>query len=91
MISFAGGYRVNFFVELRLEIYMSPDLQLIKASAMANQGLPNMSGCPPRLFLGVKILKSTGHSQESKDTEISYSTPSGLITNLSASCSKVDV
>ena len=47
---------------------MSPDLQLIKASAMANQGLPNMSGCPPILFLGVKIMKSTGYSQESKET-----------------------
>jgi len=59
---------VNFFVELTSEIYMSPDLQLIKASAMANQGLPNMSGCPPILFLGVKIMKSTGYSQESKET-----------------------
>ena len=58
---------------------------------MASQGLPNMSGCPPRLFLGVKIMKSTGYSQESKDTEISSNTPFGLITDLSANCSNVGV
>jgi len=70
---------------------MSLDLQLIKASVVACQGLPNMSGCPPRLFLGVKIMKSTGYSQESKDIEISSNTPYGLINDLSASYSDVGV
>ena len=72
-------------------MYISPDLQLMKALAMASQGLPKMSGCPPRLLLGVKIIKSTGYSQESKKTEIYFNTPSHLIIDLSASCSKVGV
>ena len=91
MIDFAGGYIVNLFVEFPSEIYMSPDLQLIKASVVANQGLPNMSGCPPRLFFGVKIMKSIGYSQESKDTYMSSNTPSGLITDLLANCNSVGV
>ena len=91
VIALAGGYKLNFFVELPLEMYMSPDLQLIKASAVASQGLPKIIGCPPRLLLGVKIIKSTGYSQESKETEISSNTPSGLIIDRSASCSKVGV
>ena len=90
-IVLAGGYRVNFFVELPSEIYMSPNLQLMKESIVANQGPHNISGCPPRLFLGVKIVKSTGYSQESKDTEISSNTPHDLITDLSTSCSNVGV
>ena len=70
---------------------ISPNLQLMKASAVASQGLPKMSGFPPKLLFGVKIMKSTGYSQESKETEISSNTPSGLIIDLSASCSKVGV
>ena len=70
---------------------MSPDLQLMKASAVASQGLPKIRGCPPRLFLGVKIIKSTGYSQESRETGISSNTPSSLMIDLSASCSKVGV
>lgn len=72
-------------------MYISPDLQLMKASTVASQGLPKISGCPPRLLLGVKIIKSTGYSQESKETEISSNTPSGLIIDRFASCSKVGV
>ena len=63
----------------------------MKALVVANQGLPNISGCPPRLFLGVKIIKSIGYSQESKDTEIYSNTTSGLITDLSVNCSNVGV
>ena len=63
----------------------------MKASAVASQGLPKISGCPPRLLLGVKIMKSTRYSQESKELEISSNTPSGLIIDISASCSKVGV
>src|SRR5271168_3871311 len=91
VIAFAGGYRLNFFVELPSEIYISPDLQLMKVSAVASQGLPKMRGCPPKLLLGVKIMKSTGYSQESKETEMSSNTPSGLIIERSTSCNKVGV
>ena len=61
---------------------MSPDLQLMKASVVANQGLPNIIGCPHRSFLGVRIMKSTGYSQEYKDTRMSSNTLSSLITDL---------
>ena len=91
MIIFAGGYRVNLFFELPSAIYISPDLQLMKALVVANQGLPRMSGYPSRLFLEVNIIKSTRYSQESKDTEIYSNTPSGLITDLSINCSNVGV
>ena len=72
-------------------MYISPDLQLMKASVVASQGLPKMSGCPPKLLLGVKSMKSIGYSQESKETEISSNTPSGLIIDLFVSYSKVGV
>lgn len=42
IVVFASGYKVNLFVELPLEINMSPDLQLMKASTVANQGLPKL-------------------------------------------------
>ena len=70
---------------------MSPDLQPMKASALANQGLPIINGCPPKLFLGVKTTKSIGYSIESKDTQTYSNTPSCLITDLSANCNKVGV
>ena len=53
---------------------MSPDLQLMKASTVSNQGLPRINGCPPKLFLGFQNMKSTGYSQESKDVQISSNT-----------------
>ena len=68
MIAFVAGYKVNFFVEHPSEINISPDLQLMNASAVVNQSLPTINGCPPKLFLRVKIINSTGYSQESKDT-----------------------
>jgi len=70
---------------------MSLDLQLMKASFISSQGLPNMSGCPHRLFLAIKIIKSIGYSQESKDTEISSNMPFSLITDLSTNYSNVGV
>lgn len=70
---------------------MSPDLQPMKALAVANQGLPRINECPHKLFLGVKTMKSIEYSQESKDTQTSSNTPSGLITDLSTSCNKVGV
>ena len=70
---------------------MSPNLQPMKASAVANQGLPRINECPPKLFLGVKTMKSTGYSQESKDTQTSSNTPSGLIKDLYTNYNKVVV
>jgi len=82
---------VNFLVELPSEINISPDLQLIKASDIANHGLPRINGCPPKLFLKVKIIKSIGYSKEYKEIDTSSNTPSGLITDLSANYSNVGV
>ena len=89
VIVLAGGYRVYFFVEFPSKIYMSPDLQLMKASTVASQSLPNISGCPPRLSLRVMIMKSIGYSQEYKDTNTYSNTPSCLITNLFANYNNV--
>ena len=61
----------------------------MKASAIASQGLPNISGCPPRFLFGVRIIKSTWYSQESKEIEISSNTPSSLITDLFANYNNV--
>ena len=66
---------MNFFVLLPLEMNISPDLQLMKALTVASHGLPRINGCPPKLFLGVRIIKSTRYSQESKDTQTSSNTP----------------
>ena len=60
-----------------------PDLHPMKASAVSNQGLPRISGCPRRLDFGCSTMKSTGYSQESKETVISSKTPSGVILDLS--------
>lgn len=70
---------------------MSPDLQLMKTSIVANHGLHKITRCSPRLFFIVRIMKSTRYSQESKDTNISSNTPSGLITDLSTDCNNVGV
>ena len=82
---------MNFLVEFQSEIYISPDLHLMNASAVANQGLPNISGFPPRFLFGVRIIKSAGYSKESKDTEIFSNTSSSLITDLSGNYSNVGV
>ena len=44
-----------------------------------------------KVFLGVKIMKSTRYSQESRETNTSSNTPFGLITNLPANCNNVGV
>lgn len=62
-----------------------PDLHPMKASAMANHGLPRIKGWPPKLVFGCKIIKSTGYSQESKETIMYSSIPSGTTLDLSAS------
>ena len=63
----------------------------MKASVVASHGIPRINGFPPKLFLGVKIIKSIGYSQKSKDTYISSNTPSSLITYLSTNCNSVGV
>ena len=65
---------------------MSPNLQLIKASIVANQGLPNINGCPPNLYFRCKTVKYTGYSQESKETIISSNTPYGFNVDVSINC-----
>jgi hypothetical protein len=65
--------------------------QLMNASTVANQGLPKIKGCPPKLDLGCRIMKSTGYSQESRETMMSSITPSCLIFYLSASSNTVGV
>lgn len=82
---------MNLLVKLPLEINISPDLQLIKASTIANRGIPRINGCHPISFLGVKIINSTRYSQEYKDKNTSSNTPSSLITNLSDNCNSVGV
>jgi hypothetical protein len=50
----------------------------MNASVVANHGLPRIKGCPPKLDLGWRIIKSTGYSHESRDTMISSITPFGF-------------
>lgn len=73
------------FLSFPCEIIILPDLQPLKASTVANQGLPRINGCPPRFVFRCRTKKSTGYSQESKETMISSSTPSGTTLDLSAS------
>ena len=73
------------FLSSPCEIIMLPDLHPIKASAVANHGLPKIRGCPPKFVFGCKIRKSTGYSHESKETMISSNIPSGTTLDLSAS------
>ena len=64
---------------------MEPDLQPMKASAVANHGRPKIRGWPPRLDLGCKTTKSTGYSHESTEiTKSDHSTirPEGVIDDL---------
>ena len=66
-----------------------PVRQPIKASFVASQGLPSIKGCPYSLFLGLIIKKSARYSQVSTETITSSDVPSGLMTERSASSSKV--
>jgi hypothetical protein len=50
----------------------------MKASVVAYHGLPRIRGCPPKLDLGCRIIKSTGYSHESIETMTSSTTPLGL-------------
>lgn len=59
------------------------DLQLMKASTVANQGFPNIKGWPPSRVLGCKTTKSSGYSQESTEITMSSITPSGLMVDWS--------
>lgn len=72
-------------------MYMVSDLQPIKASTVANQGLFRTTGCPPDVDLGFRIKKSTGYSQDSMNIVSSSSTPSGFIFDLSVDSSIVVV
>lgn len=62
-----------------------PYLHPIRALVDANQGHPMIMGCLPELELGVMTRKSTGYSQESKETITSSRTPAGLTLDQYAS------
>jgi hypothetical protein len=46
VIGCAGGYIVSFFIEIPLEIVISPSLQPMNALEVDNEGLPKILGCP---------------------------------------------
>ena len=70
---------------------MVPDLQPMKAFAVAIQGLPRTMGCPPDVDLGCRINRLTRYSQDTMDNVSLSSTPSGFILDLSANSSIVGV
>ena len=61
------------------------------ASVFAKQGHPSIRGCPSNLLFGLITKRYAGYSHESIETKMSCNIPSGLITDMSASSSKVDV
>ena len=79
---------MRFFVSVQYDMVIDPDRQLMQESFVANQGIPRISGCPPRCDLGCKTKKSTGYSQESTKMMRSSKILSGLMVDLSA-CSKM--
>jgi hypothetical protein len=70
---------------------MEPDLQPMKASAIANHGHPRIRGWPPRWDLGCKMTKSAGYSHESTEMTKSSITPSGLMVERSTNSRIVGV
>ena len=76
---------MRFFVLVPSDMVIDTDRQLMQASAVANQGLPRISGCPPSYDLGCKTKKSVGYSQESTEMTRSSKIPSGLMVDLSSS------
>ena len=90
-LGYAGGYKAKFLIFGPLVMVIFPCRQPIQASAVANQGLPKINGCPSSQVLGFIIKKSVGYFQESTKTMTSCSVPSSLTTDRSANSSKVEV
>ena len=63
----------------------------MQASAMANQGLPRINGCPPSCDFGCNTKKSAGYSHESTEMTRSSRIPSGLMVDLSTNSKMVGV
>ena len=82
---------MRFFISVPYDMVIEPDRQLMQASAVANQGLPRINGCPSSCDLGCKNKKLAGYSQESTVIMRSSKIPSGLIVDLSASYKMVGV
>ena len=58
---------MRFLVSMPLDMVMDLDRQLMQASAVANQCLPRINGCPPSYDFGCKTKKSAGYSHESTE------------------------
>ena len=84
MLGLVGGYIVMFLMAFPSEIVMDRNLQLMYASVVAIQGLPNINGCPPNYDFSCKTRKYVGKSHESTDTTTLSTTPSGLMVDLSS-------
>ena len=82
---------MRILVFVSSDIVMDPDRQLMQASAVANQGLPRINGCPPNCDLGCNTKKSAGYSHESTEMTRSSRIPSGLMVDLSANSKIVGV
>ena len=73
------------FLSFMCDMIILPDLHPINASIMSNHSLSIINGWPPKFDFGCRTRKSTGYSQESKETMISSSTFSGTTLDLLAS------
>jgi hypothetical protein len=82
---------VIFFIESPFDMVISPSLQPINALAMANQGLPKITGCPLVGSFEWITRKSIGYSHEAKLTMISSNIPSGITFVLYANSKIVGV
>ena len=82
---------MRLFISVPSDMVIDPDRQLMQASAVANQGLPRINGCPPSYDLGCKTKNSAGYSHESTEIMRSSNIPSGLIVDQFASSKMVGV
>ena len=82
---------MRLLVSVPSDIVMDPDRQLLQASAVANQGLPRINGCPPSYDFGCNTKKSAGYSHESTEMTRSSRIPLGLMVDLSANSKMVGV
>ena len=79
------------FMASPLAMVMLPVRKPMSTSAVANQGRPSIMWGPSNLIFGLITKKSARYSHKSTKTRMSCNIPSSLITDLSASSSKVDV
>ena len=77
--------------EVPFDIVKIPSLHPMKALAVANQGLPNITRCSLIRSLVWSTRKSTGYSHEAIVTVMSSNAPTGLTVLLSANSKMVGV